>query len=38
MPTDADKDIDPHTQIILDRYADRENIGVRHIQDVLVTR
>ena len=39
MPTSADKDIDPHTQIILDRYADRENIGVRHIpQDVLVTR
>lgn len=39
MPTGADKDIDPHTQIILDRYADRENIGVRHIsQDVLVGR
>lgn len=31
--------VDPHTQIILDRYADRENIGiVRTPPDVLISR
>jgi SAM-dependent methyltransferase len=39
MPTSADRETNPHTQIILDRYADRENISFRHVpQDLLVTR
>ena len=36
---DDEHGVDPHTRIILERYADRENIGVRHTPpDVLVKR
>jgi SAM-dependent methyltransferase len=39
MPTANKREMDPHTQIILDRYADRQNIGIHHISpDVLVAR
>jgi SAM-dependent methyltransferase len=39
MPTGNKLEMDSHTQIILDRYADRRNIGVHHISpDVLVAR
>lgn len=39
MRQNHDDEIDPHTRIILERYADRRNIGIRHTDPrVLVTK
>jgi SAM-dependent methyltransferase len=36
MPTGSKREIDPHTQITLDRYADRQTISVHHISPAVL--